>query len=192
MISYVCGTIEMKGENFLIVNVNGVGYRVFCAPAVLEKTKNKKGEIELFTTLFVREDRIELYGFEKPQELEFFETLLTVSGIGPRAAQNILGAGPVTKLKKAIEEGDEKMFSRIPGVGHKKIKKIILELSGKLVRDVERMRDDLPQFSDAHKALRRLGFRAQEIRETFDEIPNDLKDSKEIVTQALKLLGKPR
>lgn len=189
MISYLKGVIRYKTGRFVVVEVNGVGYQVFCPEKLLAVLGAAQEKAELHVKLFVREDALELYGFQDAKELEFFELLLTVSGIGPRAAQVIGGAGPVLEIIRAIEKGDEQFFKGLPGVGSKKIKKVILELSGKLPQRGAEKLEQAP-FRDAHRALISLGFSAQDAKETLEGIPQDITDSKEIVKQALRLLGK--
>jgi Holliday junction DNA helicase RuvA len=188
MISYLRGTIIDKTPRFIVVEVGGIGDRVFCSEKMLVKMEVGK-EKEIYTMLFVRDDALELYGFDGKDQLEVFELLLNVSGIGPRAAQAISGVGSANEILGAIEKGDEKFFAGIAGVGSKKIKKVILELSGKLPKRDAGKLEQTP-FRDAHRALVSLGFSAEDSKEVLENVPQDLTDSKEIVRKALKLLGK--
>lgn len=189
MISYIKGVIQYKTGRFVVVEVNGVGYQVFCPEKLIPEVGNPGDIVEFFVKLFVRDDALELYGFEDMKQLELFELLLGAQGIGPKAAQAIIGVGSVEDIIGAIEKGDEVFFKGIPGVGSKKIKKVILELSGKLpTKEDQKIEQDA--FKDAYRALVSLGFLSQDARETLKNLPKELVDSKEIVRKALKLLGK--
>lgn len=189
MISYIKGVIKYKTGRFVVVEVNGVGYQVFCPEKLIPDVGNPGDNTEFFVKLFVRDDALELYGFEDIKQLELFEILLGAQGIGPKAAQAIIGVGSVEGIIGAIERGDEVFFKGIPGVGSKKIKKVILELSGKLPKEEDKRVSERP-FQDAHKALVSLGFSTQEAKEALESLPSDVTDSKDLVRKALKLLGK--
>jgi Holliday junction DNA helicase RuvA len=115
----------------LIVEVGGLGYRVYASPAVLAEAR--VGErIKLFTHHVVREDLQALYGFRNPQELGFFGLLLTVTGVGPKVALGIVGSRPVGDLQLAILSDDLAMLTAVPGVGKKLAARVVLELKEKV------------------------------------------------------------
>ena len=128
MISFLEGTIEFKGEKFCIIRVGGVGYRVFAGAETLKKISEKGGGIKLWTHQHVREDALELYGFLNFAELDLFEALIGISGIGPKGALGVLGIAPTDTLKKAIASGDTSYLTRVSGIGRKTAEKIIKKM----------------------------------------------------------------
>src|SRR3989339_419413 len=105
MISCIEGKIIFKGERFVVIDVSGVGYRIFAGPDVLRKAKTKE-QFKLWTHLHLREDTMELYGFLEYAELEFFQTLIQISGIGPKSGLGVLAVASLDTLKKAIAAGE--------------------------------------------------------------------------------------
>jgi len=119
MIGSIKGAIILKTEKFLIVETNGVGYKINVSPDTLSKVKKTGEEITLWTHTHVREDVLDLYGFLARKELELFEMLINVSGIGPRGALSILGITSIETLKKAIGTGDTSYLTKVSGIGKK-------------------------------------------------------------------------
>src|SRR3990167_2093086 len=117
MIGSIRGKIALKTEKFLIVETGGVGYKISISPDTLFKVKKIDEEIMLWTHTHVREDILDLYGFLDREELEFFEMLINVSGIGPKGALTILGVTSIETLKKAIGTGDTAYLTKISGIG---------------------------------------------------------------------------
>lgn len=132
MISHLCGEIIFKGGKFIILDVGGVGFKVFLSQKTLLKIPQEGESLKVFCYLNVRENILDLYGFLDFEELELFEILEDISGVGPKMALEIASLGPLEKLKKAVEERDEKIFEGISGIGRKRTQAIILELSEKL------------------------------------------------------------
>ncbi len=131
MIASLDGFVSAVFADSLIVEVGGVGYRVFCAPALL--TAVRAGErTKLFTHHLVREDAQALYGFRSPEELGFFGLLLTVTGVGPKVALAIVGSRPVGDLQLAIMSDDQAVLTSVSGVGKKLAARICLELKEKV------------------------------------------------------------
>ena len=132
MIGSIRGKITLKTDKFLIVETSGVGYKVSVSPDVLSKTKKAGEETVLWIHTHVREDAIDLYGFPERKELEFFEMLINVSGIGPKGALSILGVASMDTLEKAVQTGDIAYLTKISGIGKKTAEKIVIELRDKL------------------------------------------------------------
>lgn len=185
MISQLKGKIDFKTEKFLIVDVNGLGYKVFCSPNTFKKLPGVGERICLFTFLYSREDTIELYGFLNHQELELFETLNDISGIGPKTAMLLASLGSLEKLKEALEK--EKIPFEIKGIGKKKMQKILLELTGKIK---EISKKEFPQKDEALEALVGLGFPHQKAKAVLSRLPDEIKDTETKIKEALKILGK--
>src|SRR3989344_4493439 len=132
MISLLEGQVEFKGEKFAIIKVAGVGYKIFAGQETLQKIPEKGVDVKLWTHQHVREDALELYGFLHFAELEFFELLLNVPGIGPKGGLGVMNIASVDTLKKAIGAGDTSYLTRVSGIGRKTAEKIVLELKEKM------------------------------------------------------------
>lgn len=189
MLSFLKGKIILKKENFIILEVQGVGYEVFLAQKTLNKIPQIEENLKLFCYLDVGERSLKLFGFLKYEELEFFKLLRGISGVGPKAALEISGLGPPEKIKKEIEKGDEQIFEGIPGIGKKKAKKIILELSGKLKTFTPTPKKETFSEDETFLALTNLGFQKEEIKNVLSQLPKEIKGTQERVKQALKFLG---
>lgn len=131
MIASVEGTVGAIAADSLVIEVGGIGYRVFVAPAVLASA-TPGGRLKLHTHHLVREDQQALYGFRTAEELGFFNLLLTVTGVGPKVALAIVGSRPTADLQLAIMTGDMAVLVAIPGIGKKLAERIIFELREKV------------------------------------------------------------
>ncbi len=179
MIAWISGKVIRKGGNWLIVEVNGLGYRVFASAAIILSAK--VGEpIALWTHEQQREDGREFYGFATADELEFFWKLITVSGVGPKMGLTIVGASNLNAVKKWIDDGNVAALSEIHGVGKKTAQKIVLELKGKLA-------EAGAGGDEAADALVGLGYSREEARQAVEGIEGAVEDR---VRAALKRLGK--
>jgi len=190
MIGSIRGKINLKTDKFLIVETAGVGYKVNVSPNTLSKAQKQNEEIFLFIHTHVREDALDLYGFLDREELEFFEMLLNVSGIGPRSALAILGIASIETLRKAIGTGDTSYLTKISGIGKKTAERIVIELRDKIA---EKMKDEkggssLREELDALEALKSLGYSQSEARETLKKVSADTNTNAKI-REALKILG---
>jgi len=186
MIAFIIGKVYAYGMDYVILDNNGIGYRVnFMHPEVL--TLNK--EIMIYTYQHVREDEISLFGFISMDEYELFISLIAVKGLGPRTALNILASINSNELVKIIENNDVDALKRLPGIGAKTASQIILDLKGKLVRN-DNDGDKLPDsLNDALSALKSLGYKTSEIQSLSKELikqPN--KTSEEYVKLGLQIL----
>jgi len=131
MIASVEGTVGTVAFDSLVIDVGGIGYRVFAAPAILAAAQ-PGAKLKLYTYHLVREDQQALYGFRKVDDLGFFTLLLTVTGVGPRVALAIAGSRPTADLQLAIMTGDQAVLVSIPGVGKKLAERVIFELKEKV------------------------------------------------------------
>ncbi len=191
MISYLEGKILEKNEKFFTVNVSGVGYKIFSHAGILEKIPKVGHDVQVWIHLYVREDALDLYGFMDRDELEFFEILISISGIGPKSALGILETAPVMSLKQAIVSEDETFFTKVSGVGRKTAQRLILELKSKLAKSVSPVKgSDSEQMGEALEALIGLGYNQRDARRALQEISKDIKSVEAKVKAALKVLGK--
>ena len=131
MIASVEGVVGAVSTDSLVIEVGGIGYRVFTSPAVIS-TATPGGRLKLHTYHLVREDQQALFGFRTPEELGFFNLLLTVTGVGPKVALAIVGSRPTADLQLAILQQDQAVLVSIPGIGKKLAERIIFELKEKV------------------------------------------------------------
>jgi holliday junction DNA helicase RuvA len=188
MIGSIKGRVQYKGSSYIILETNGVGYKVFVTPPLLFSLKTGE-EQGLVILTYVREDQITLYGFETLKELEFFELLLTVSGVGPKSALGIMSLAELSMIKSAIVSEDPSVFTKVSGIGRKTAERVIVELKEKLKNEV----DTAPvakEHSDALDALMALGYSQQEAREALKNVPKEVDKLQEKIKVALKHLGK--
>ena len=185
MIASVSGDIIHKGIDHLIVETGGIGYKVFVVSDVLVNSPIDT-EIKLFTQLVVREDSQALYGFLTLAELDMFNLLIGISGVGPRIAMAVLSAGKLEEVRTAIGRGDIAIFTAISGIGRKTAERIILELKTKMSE--VGFTENVSSSEEIIKALGSLGYNMNEIREVLRKISPNL-ELEEKVKEALKLLG---
>lgn len=191
MIVFIEGAAELKGDRFAIIQSGGVGYRIFASSETIRKIPEKGEKIKIWTHLYQREDAQELYGFMHFAELEFFETLIQISGIGPKSGLGIMSVAPLDTLKRAIASGDTSYLTKVSGIGRKTAEKIIFELREKLVGTgvTHTEAPELKEESDALSALITLGYTASEARDALSSVPRNVEGASARVKEALKLLG---
>jgi holliday junction DNA helicase RuvA len=191
MISSLSGTIIHKELNSLVVDVAGVGYKIFVDTTTA--LENEIGSERTFWThLAVRETSLDLFGFIERTTLEIFELLITVSGIGPKTALGILNVASPTTLRQAVANSDTSYLIKVSGLGKKTAEKIVRELEGKLVTAKDESGMGAKQArtnSDVLEALVSLGYSERDAREALKEIPTELESTSERVKHALKLLS---
>ena len=180
-----------KNDKFLVVGVNGIGYKVFSHAGILGNISENGQNVKIWTHLYVREDAMDLYGFFNKEELDFFEVLISISGIGPRSALGILEVAPVSSLKQAIVSEDETFFTKVSGVGKKTAQRLILELKSKLAKTVVLEKGEgFKEMGDAFEALVTLGYKAGDVRKVLNELPREMESMEEKVKEALKRLDR--
>lgn len=189
MIAYINGKILYIGKGFLEVLCGDTGYKVFC-PAITLSAFSSGQNAELFTHLHIREDGHELYGFRKREEKDFFETLLSISGIGPKSAMNILSAAPLDMLKNAIASGDMPVLTRISGIGQKTAQRMILELKGKIDDVSLQTGAILREGGDVIEALIGLGYSRSQAQTAVSSLSSSVEGVENKVKEALKILSK--
>ena len=190
MIGWLSGTLIAKNDPHILLNVQGVGYKVFVPQSVLAQ-RSSGDQVQLFVHSLVREDAFELYGFESAEDLKLFEYLLSVSGVGGKTALGVFSVGDRGSIVRAIASGDVHFFSSVPRLGKKSAQKIIIELKSKIGSS-----DDLDLSSDSQAqdevvlALKSFGFSTQEAVDAVRSVQKDGQSSSEKVRLALKYLGK--
>ncbi len=177
MIYYLKGKIIIKEDDYLVIDVNGVGYKVF---AITEEIEEGDKEIVLFCFTQSTEKDIRIYGFREKENLLFFEKLINISGIGPKTALRIASIASMPELKKGIEEDDREIMKKIFSIGKKKGQQVIFELSRKFIEEEKK--------DEAFLALKNLGFCEKKISEALKKVTKG-KNEEERVEEALKILG---
>ena len=185
MISYLKGTILAKNTDYLIIENQGIGYKVFATPLLL--SLNIGEWCEVFTYHKSTDDGQALFGLSDFESLRFFELMLSVNGVGPKTALSILSIAPVNTLENAISSGDAGFFSRVSGVGKKTAERIILELKSK-IGSLDGVTIGA-NASDVYDALLALGYSTREARTASTRVDLSL-SREEQLKAALKLLSK--
>jgi Holliday junction DNA helicase RuvA len=190
MIASLQGTVTDKAESFLVVETGGVGFKVHVPAPLVARWGTLGKHVSLFTHLQMRENEVSLYGFETRKELVFFQSLLGVSGIGPKVALGALSAGHVDALRSAIASGDSDSLTQLPGIGKKTAQRIILDLRGKL--EAEELAP-IPALSAADEdviaALISMGYDNTEARATVASLPEGEMSVEDRLLLALRHLG---
>jgi len=191
MIAQLEGTIIHTDGRAVVVDVNNVGYKVWIGSEQLQKmAKNKAEKVRIWTYLAVRENALDLYGFANAEELETFELLITISGIGPKTAAGILNVVSIATIRSAIATNDPSYLTKVSGIGRKNAEKIVRELSDKIgVLESDLPTGNMKQESDVIEALKSLGYAEREAREALKKVPADITKTGERVKAAMKLLA---
>ena len=189
MIGYLNGKIELVRGGLVIINVAGVGYRVGIGPNLSAKT-HVGNTLEVYVYTQVREDILALYGFETLEELDFFELLISVSGIGPKAAMGILSAASVEKIRSSIVNQDPTLLSSVSGVGKKTAEKVVIELKNKVGATGSLFDEGGGKAEDVYEALMQLGFKPSEAREAIASMPADCEGAEKQLKYCLTSLNK--
>ena len=208
MLAYIKGTLEMKMTGYIVIDVGGLGYKVFMSDSGIEKLGNIGETVKVHTYYKVREDDISIFGFNTLEELKMFELLISVSGVGAKTALAMLAVCEPTEFALAVVSEDVKTLTTIPGIGPKSAKRIILELKDKIKtsqeaeaikaqienkdktqRIIQKAIMENSRIEEATTALQVLGYNKKEIEKAFEKI--DVKDLKteELIKKALKILG---
>jgi len=189
MIRRVSGSVVLRDEVSVVLDVGGIGYRIFVPSHTLFELE-RVHDASLWTYHAVRENVADLYGFKTLEELSFFELLLSVSGIGPKSALAILSIASLGELKRAIRENNPAYLTKVSGVGRKNAEKIVLELKDKLGGVAEEGAAATSEGDiEVLEALEALGYPMHIARNVLRTIPKDIEETPERIKHALKQLG---
>lgn len=188
MFAYIKGSLEVKTNGYIVIDVNGIGYKIFMSETAINKLGAIGEIIKIHTYVRVREDDISIYGFNTNEELRMFELLLSVSGIGAKSALVILSNVSVSSFALAIINNDINLLKKLPGIGPKTAQRVILELKDKLKKENEIVANENTDISDtintaikddekiaeATAALKVLGYTGKEIEKALEKVDVNL------------------
>lgn len=172
MISYLDGKVQLIRDSQVVISVNGVGYKVSMGPDLVNKL-HLGDQVQAYIYTQVREDILALYGFESLEGLDLFELLISVSGIGPKAAMGILAAATPDKIRASIVSQDPTLLSSVSGVGKKTAEKVVIELKNKVGATGSLFDNNGGKSEDIYEALIQLGFKPNEAREAIGGLPTE-------------------
>ncbi len=212
MLAYIKGTIEMKMTGYVVIDVGGLGYKVFMSEVGIEKLGNIGETVKVHTYYKVREDDISIFGFNTLEELKMFELLISVSGVGAKTALTMLAVCEPSEFALAVISEDVKTLTQIPGIGAKSAQRIILELKDKITKEqqIEKINaqvnsnakkkseaeekiqvaiDNNNKVAEAMAALQVLGYNKKEIEKAFAKLDKNELSTEELIKKGLNLLG---
>ncbi len=207
MLAYIKGILEMKMTGYIVIDVGGLGYKVFMSETGIEKLGNIGEQVKVHTHYRVREDDISIFGFNTLEELKMFELLINVSGVGAKTALAMLAVCEPSDFALAVISEDIKTLTQIPGVGAKSAQRIILELKDKLKKEqqIDLIKNEVSKntintklqeaikndnkINEAVQALQVLGYNKKEIEKAFDKIDKSELSTEELIKKGLAILG---
>jgi holliday junction DNA helicase RuvA len=198
MFAYIKGSLEQKSNNYVVIDVGGIGYKIFMATKAIEALGEIGEIVKVHTHYYVREDNISLYGFNTNEELRMFELLLQVSGIGAKSAIAMLSEISPSSFALAVISDDISQLVKIPGIGKKTAARIVLELKDKLkteeaitkAEEVKLSITNEEETNEAIAALQVLGYTKREIEKALENVDTKNLQLEEIIKQGLKNLAR--
>ena len=209
MLAYIKGTLEMKMTGYVVIDVGGLGYKIFMSDVGIEKIGSIGEIVKVHTYYKVREDDISIFGFNTLEELKMFELLISVSGVGAKTALTMLASCEPSEFALAVISEDVKTLTGIPGIGAKSAQRIILELKDKITKEQEiekinaqvnsktKQEDKIQvaiennnKVAEAIAALQVLGYNKKEIEKAFTKLDKNNLSTEELIKKGLNLLGK--
>lgn len=199
MYEYIRGQFQGINKDYVVIELNNIGYKIFTSGNTISNMPKVSEEVLLYLEQIVREDFIGLYGFTTKEELEMFKLLLSINGVGAKAALSLLSISTVNNLKYAIMMGDEKHITRAPGIGKKTAQRIILELKdklkpddlvseeGQLIEGIDDNTDYSFNINETLSALVALGYTEKEAQKALEKIDKTL-SLENMIKESLKLL----
>ncbi len=192
MIAYIEGKVLNKGKDFVILKTGGIGYKIFVNTSLISELTPGQ-DVELFIYHHITEQNSLLFGLKNTEEQEFFELILSVSGIGPKTALNVMAAASIDEIKASISRGEPDLLNKVSGIGPKTAERVVLELRNK-VDYIEGSINNNSVLgsvnSDEIDALIALGYSMTQARDALRSVDGKIKDSGERIKEALKSLSK--
>jgi Holliday junction DNA helicase RuvA len=199
MIAYIKGKVEDIADNYIVIDVNGIGFKIYTSLSTIEKIPSIGCEIKVHTYFHIREDIMDLYGFSDKEELTVFERLISVSGVGPKVSIAVLSSITPSGFALAVANSDFKALMRAPGIGNKIAQRIVLELKDKIkAEDLINLNSNSASStyincsSEAVNALISLGYSYAEASRAIQSIDGENLPVEEVVKLALKNMVKER
>ena len=194
MYAYIKGDLEEKSNGFVVIENNGIGYKIFMSNTAIGRLGELHSKVKVYTYYQVREDNISLYGFNTKEESRMFELLISVSGIGSKSAINMLSNIEASTFAIAVVSNDIKKISSIKGIGNKTAQRLVLELKDKLkaeqeltkLEEVKEVVEEEEISSEASEALQILGYNRKDIERVLKKIDTNNLSTEEIIKEALK------
>ncbi len=201
MFAYIKGTLEEKGSNYVVIDVGGIGYKIFMSDISIQGIGELEDVVKVHTYYYVREDNISLYGFLTKEELKMFELLLSVSGIGAKSAISMLSNITPASFAFAVISNDVLSLKKLPGIGAKTAQRIILELQDKLKAEEKVITDGAKEqieieientqnVQEAIQALQILGYNRKEIDKVMEKLAKEDLSVEELIKKGLSLLAR--
>ena len=193
MIAYIEGKILNKGKDFIVLKTGGIGYKVFVNSNLLSELVTGQ-DLELFIYHHITEQNSLLFGLKNPEEQEFFELILSVSGIGPKTALNVMAAASIYEIKDSISRGEPDLLNKVSGIGPKTAERVVLELRNKIdhiqINSEGKGSGGGLASGDEIDALIALGYSMTQSRDALRGVDKEIADSGERIKEALKILSK--
>ena len=201
MLAYIKGSLEIKNNDYIVIDVGGLGYKINMSKKALENVGNIGDKVKVYTYYRVREDDISIFGFNTNEELRMFELLLSVSGVGAKVALTILSNIEITEFALAVITDDVNKIVKIPGIGKKSAQRIILELKDKLKAQelaeadgqeenkITKQEKNSEAEEEAIAALQILGYGKKEIEKAFEKLANKNVSVEELIKKGLTILS---
>ncbi len=191
MIASLSGSVDAIIRPHIIITVSGVGYKVLISSDLLTNLKIGSS-IKVYTYTYIREDALELFGFMNIADLQLFEKLISVSGVGPKTAMAIFSTGTRENIFHAIATADVSFFTTVPRLGKKNAQKIIIELKEKIgsIEELDLTEDEEKGTSDVVNALKGFGFTTQEVQQALKQVHGNDQSTSQKIRLALKYLGR--
>lgn len=198
MLAYIKGILEVKSKNYVVIDVGGLGYKIFMAEPSIETLGEIGTPVKVHTYYRVREDDISIYGFKTQEELNMFELLISVSGVGAKSALVMLSCIEPSDFAIAVISDDVKVLTKVPGIGNKSAQRIILELKDKLKesqleeKDVKKLKskDNSDNINEAISGLMVLGYSKKDIEKAFEHLDVNNLSIEDLIKKGLILLSK--
>ena len=198
MFAYIKGSLEMKSSGYIVIDINGLGYKVFMSQNNIDTIGELHDIIKVFTYVKVREDDISIFGFKTQEELKMFELLISVSGVGAKSALVMLSCIEPSDFAIAVISNDVKVLTKVPGIGNKSAQRIILELKDKLKEEQleeklkdssKKLKDNSENINEAISGLMVLGYSKKEIEKAFEHLDIDNLSIEDLIKKGLILLS---
>ena len=198
MFTYIKGSLEMKSSGYIVIDINGLGYKVFMSQNNIDTIGELHNIIKVFTYVKVKEDDISIYGFKTQEELKMFELLISVSGVGAKSALVMLSCIEPSDFAIAVISNDIKVLTKVPGIGNKSAQRIILELKDKLKEEQleerlenssKKTKDNSENINEAISGLMVLGYSKKDIEKAFEHLDIDNLSIEDLIKKGLVLLS---